>query len=118
MASLPKIRPASRYQEIYDRGKKFKQPFFIGYFLANGSEQNNYGFVASRRVGGAVIRNRARRLLREACRRARELAQRIRPGRDIVLVARSAIKGAGCAAVYDQWLAALAEAGKGPDRTA
>lgn len=41
--------------------------------------------VASRRVGGAVRRNRAKRLLREA---ARTLAWT--PGHDVVLVARAA----------------------------
>ena len=41
--------------------------------------------VASKRVGGAVRRNRAKRLLREA---ARPLAWR--PGLDVVLVARAA----------------------------
>jgi len=43
--------------------------------------------IASRRVGGAVRRNRAKRLLREAAR-----VQRWRDGLDVVLVARS-----GCA---------------------
>jgi ribonuclease P protein component len=46
--------------------------------------------VASRRVGGAVQRNRAKRLLREA---ARTLAWH--PGNDIVLVARAACARAG-----------------------
>jgi ribonuclease P protein component len=44
--------------------------------------------VASRRVGGAVQRNRAKRLLREA---ARTLAWR--PGLDVVLVARADCAG-------------------------
>lgn len=41
--------------------------------------------VASRRVGGAVQRNRAKRLIREAARR-----QVWRPGVDLVIVARRA----------------------------
>jgi ribonuclease P protein component len=48
-------------------------------------------FVAGRRVGGAVERNRARRILRAAW---RELAPRVREGYDIALVARGAIRGA------------------------
>lgn len=50
--------------------------------------------VASRRVGGAVQRNRAKRLLREA---ARTLAWR--PGHDVVLVARAACAGSDLASV-------------------
>lgn len=44
--------------------------------------------VASRRVGSAVARNRAKRLLREA---ARQVAWQ--PGVDVVLIARSACAG-------------------------
>jgi ribonuclease P protein component len=45
-------------------------------------------FVAGRRVGGAVQRNRARRVLREAW---RSLAPRIDRGADVVFVARRGI---------------------------
>ena len=48
-------------------------------------------FVTSRRVGGAVKRNRARRILRAAW---RELAPRVKDGTDIVFVARDTIEGA------------------------
>jgi len=49
-------------------------------------------FVAGRRVGGAVLRNRARRILRAAW---RELAPRAVGGYDVVLVAKAAIRGVG-----------------------
>ena len=49
------------------------------------------GFVAGRRVGNAVDRNRARRILRAAW---LEVAPRIGNGHDAVLVAREAIRGA------------------------
>jgi ribonuclease P protein component len=58
-------------------------------FVAPGS--GAVAFVAGRRVGGAVIRNRARRILRAAW---RELAPSIRDGYDIALVARESIRGA------------------------
>lgn len=48
--------------------------------------------VASRKVGSAVARNRAKRLLREA---ARQVAWR--PGTDVVLVARAACADADLA---------------------
>ena len=48
-------------------------------------------FVASRKVGGAVARNRARRVLREAW---RALAPRFQEGHRVVLVARPEIAGA------------------------
>ena len=48
-------------------------------------------FVAGRRVGGAVSRNRARRILRAAW---RELAPRVVAGSDVVVVARVSAAGA------------------------
>ena len=47
--------------------------------------------VATRRVGGAVVRNRARRILREAWRQVEPQAKR---DFDAVLVAKAAIRGA------------------------
>ena len=44
------------------------------------------GFTATRRIGGAVARNRAKRRLREAARRL--LGELARPGCDYVLIAR------------------------------
>jgi ribonuclease P protein component len=53
--------------------------------LPNGLSHNRYGFVTSGRVGGAVVRNRMRRLLREAM---RGLNPRLRSGFDVVFVVR------------------------------
>lgn len=50
--------------------------------------------IASRKVGTAVRRNRAKRLLREAAR-----AAGLRPGRDVVLIARYRAADAKSAAV-------------------
>lgn len=57
-------------------------------FLALGN--GGSAFVAGRRVGGAVERNRARRILRAAW---RVVAPQVGDGYDIVLVARSGIRG-------------------------
>jgi len=68
------------------------QPFHaqrVVLFVAPGS--GGTAVVATRRVGGAVERNRARRILRAAW---REVAPRREDGYDIVLVARQGIRGA------------------------
>jgi len=57
-------------------------------FLAPGPDR--VAVVAGKRVGGAVQRNRARRILRAAWRQVAVAAQ----GRDAVLVARAPIVGA------------------------
>lgn len=58
-------------------------------FLAPGS--GRWTVVAGRRVGGAVDRNRAKRILREAW---RQVPQQDTRGSDAVLVARESIRGA------------------------
>jgi ribonuclease P protein component len=58
-------------------------------FLAPGP--GRVAFVAGRRVGGAVSRNRARRILRAAW---GEVVAGAREGYDFGLVARRAIRGA------------------------
>lgn len=58
-------------------------------FLAPG--RGLIAFVAGRRVGGAVVRNRARRIMRAAW---REISPRLREGYDVVWVARASIRGA------------------------
>jgi ribonuclease P protein component len=58
-------------------------------FVAPGP--GSIAFVAGRRVGGAVVRNRARRILRAAW---RELAPGALEGFDVAFVARATIRGA------------------------
>ena len=58
-------------------------------FVAPGA--GSAAFVAGRRIGGAVLRSRARRILRAAW---RELADEVEDGYDVVVVARAAIVGA------------------------
>ena len=58
-------------------------------FVAPGT--GSAAFVAGRRIGGAVLPNRARRILRGAW---REVEDKVEDGYDVVVVARAAIVGA------------------------
>lgn len=71
------------------------------------SEPARLGVIVSRRLGGAVIRNRARRLLKESFRlHQHELARPL----DLVLVARQSIVGRRFADVEKDFLTGLTRA--------
>jgi ribonuclease P protein component len=75
-------------QRVFDEGRSVHGDRVV-LFLAPGSGAS--AVVAGRRVGGAVQRNRARRILRAAW---REVAPQVGNDEDVVLVARVAIQGA------------------------
>ena len=64
---------------------------------ADGAAAIRVGFTASRKVGNAVARNRAKRRLRAAA--AAVLPRQGRPGTDYVLIARSGTAGRDYAAL-------------------
>jgi len=76
--------------------------------MPNGLDFSRAGFTASKRVGKATKRNRAKRLLRESVRLHFE---EIEPGWDIVLIARRSIVDAGFHEVEDDVLSLLSLAG-------
>ncbi len=75
--------------------------------LADGSEFR-VGLVTSKRVGGAVVRNRVRRRLREIVRRQQH---EVRKGVWLVLVARPAAAQATSAELEEEWLRLTQRAG-------
>jgi len=79
----------------------------VAYVRPSG-RQTRVGVVCGRHVGGAVIRNRARRVLKEAW---RQVAADVRSGYDIVFVARPDIRGAKTMDLVKDMTKALAAAG-------
>ncbi len=85
-----RLRRASEIRRVYDEGRSWSHPLLAVVARPNGLAYTRLGFAASRSVGSAVVRNRARRLLREA---ARHLLPALAPGWDIMLIARAQIRG-------------------------
>lgn len=84
----------------------------------DGEDVVRIGFTTSRKVGNAVVRNRARRRLR-ACVDA-ILPGQVKPGLDIVVIGRQATPGRPFAALKDDFLKSLKKLNAlmdGPNRT-
>ena len=75
-----------QFRHVYQKGKSIANRHLVLYMVKNGThDHNRLGISVSKKVGNAVQRNRSRRVIREAF---RALAPRVRPGFDLVLVAR------------------------------
>ena len=73
------------FQRMYRQGKQKVTPLFVVYYRTNRLGRNRLGITATKKIGNAVERNRARRVLKEAYRLLEPALPR---GLDIVLVAR------------------------------
>src|SRR2546430_17623919 len=76
-----RIRRRAEFQQIYDRGLKVHSRYTTLFLLANTLGVGRLGIAATRKLGGAVERNRAKRLIREVFRR-----NNIAAGFDVVVI--------------------------------
>jgi len=83
-----RLRYRSQFEAAYNDGRRLICRLFVGFVIFRPDGPFRFGVVASRRVGGAVRRNRAKRLLREVFRRNKPKAS---VSGDLVLVARAPI---------------------------
>ena len=58
-----------QFLEVYKRGRKARRPSFTVFGLPNDVGRCRIGLTVTRKVGGAVARNRIKRVLREVFRR-------------------------------------------------
>jgi ribonuclease P protein component len=72
----------SEYRRVYEEGERRSAPLGVVFYCSNGLSRTRLGITAPGRLGGAVLRNRLKRRLREVFRRNQG---RIPPGWDIVV---------------------------------
>jgi ribonuclease P protein component len=87
-----RLRKRAGFQAVQNRGRKLHTEHFLVFVLAHPMEKgtaatrsSRLGVTVSRKVGGSVVRNRVKRLVREAFRRRKALFPR---GVDLVFVAK------------------------------
>lgn len=73
------------FRRAYRKGRSAAEPCLVVYARRNNTPGSRVGFTVSKKLGHAVVRNRVRRRLREIY-RLNESA--LRPGYDVVVVAR------------------------------
>jgi ribonuclease P protein component len=91
-----RLRSAREFDAVFRRGTRLPGRLFLLLVLPNRRRADRLGLAVSRRVGGAVVRSRVRRLLRESFRR---LARHGEAGVDIVAVPHKEIVGCAQAEV-------------------
>jgi ribonuclease P protein component len=83
LGSDERIRRRPEFERVYNDGTRISGRFMTVFLLKNGRDVQRCGVAATRKLGSAVERNRAKRLAREIFRRHKNT-----PGYDIVIVPR------------------------------
>ncbi len=86
-----RLRNKADFEQLRRYGQRWHHPLTVLVVKANGQQISRFGFIASRRVGKATARNRAKRVLREA---VRKLIDDIKPGSDCLFIASKQMAGA------------------------
>jgi len=102
------LRRKSDFSVIYNKGKSVGERYVVLFLKKNGLKYNRIAFLASKKVGKSVVRNRARRLMKESYKQIRE---NMAIGYDLIFIARKTICNLKCADVKKSMEAATKKAG-------
>ncbi|MCQ2550947.1 MAG: ribonuclease P protein component [Clostridia bacterium] len=102
------LRGRDNFSKVYNKGKSVGSKYVVVFFLKNNLKYTRLAFLASKKVGNSVARNRARRLMKESYRLA---DYEVSPGYDIIFIARNTITEAKCGQVARSMEGALSKTG-------
>jgi len=99
-----RVRKRAEFLSIQQRGQRVSTPRFVLILSANSAAGSaRLGITASRKVGNAVVRARAKRLIREAFRATRALWP---AGIDVVVIVKRSPGDSKLESVVAEWISA------------
>ena len=98
-----RVRRRPDFERAYEHGLRLRGRFMTLFVAPNGSARCRLGVAATRKLGSAVVRNRAKRLARELFRRSKPPA-----GLDVVVVPRREMLDAPFASLEADYTSTLA----------
>ncbi|OFW02813.1 MAG: ribonuclease P protein component [Acidobacteria bacterium RIFCSPLOWO2_02_FULL_68_18] len=107
LPAAERIRRRSDFERVYGKGARARGRFMTLVVLPNGGKVSRLGIAATRKLGSAVERNRAKRLAREVFRR-----QKVTTSLDVVLIPRREMLDASFPSVEADYRAALERGGR------
>ena len=102
------LRKQEDFTRLYKNGRSSGTRYLVLLTRKNGLSYNRKAFLASKKVGNSVCRNRARRLMKEAFRKTEA---ELPVGYDFLLIARHTILDCKCQQVEDSLRAACRKTG-------
>jgi ribonuclease P protein component len=99
-----RIKSRPEFKQVYDHGVRLHGRLFTMFVLPTERPTTRLGVAATRKLGGAVVRNRAKRLIREVFRRNKPATDR---QVDLVVVPRREVLDSPFAAVESDFRAVL-----------
>ncbi|MBI2188635.1 MAG: ribonuclease P protein component [Acidobacteria bacterium] len=102
LPAAERIRRRPDFERVYSEGTRVRGRFMDVVMLPNGGTVSRLGVAATRKLGTAVVRNRAKRLAREVFRR-----QKVAAGLDVVVIPRREMLHAPFASLEADYGAAL-----------
>lgn len=109
LAAGERIRRRPEFERVYNQAARVHGRFMTVFLLPNRGGAARLGVAATRKIGSAVNRNRAKRLARELFRR-----HKIAAGLDIVIVPRREMLDVPFANLEADYLAAVDRARRNP----
>jgi ribonuclease P protein component len=84
-----RLRSKRDFERTRSRGRSWNNRLAVIVVNPNDLDHNRYGFATGKKIGGAVERNRAKRLFREA---VRHEDPNLGQGHDIIFIARNSFR--------------------------